>query len=256
MINTKFNIDSIAGIIEQKKVCIIVLGMHRSGTSCLMGSLEKYGLYSGAISTRSPYNKKGNREHKNIVALNDKVLKLNKACWHNPSNSTEWDDELRRERDEIIKSFLNTKEIFFGFKDPRTLFTLAFWEEGFSTENIILKYVGTFRNPSAVMSSFKNRNNNIDEDKVLLLWKRYNKILLEQYNNKQFPIISYDMDEKKYLNNIKRIAINLGLDIKQKEKDNFYDISLKNNENVPIDLIADKDAKLIYNDLRKIIYNL
>ena len=41
---------------------VCVLGMHRSGTSCLAGSLEQQGLFLGETNTRGPFNLRGNRE--------------------------------------------------------------------------------------------------------------------------------------------------------------------------------------------------
>ena len=42
---------------------IVILGMHRSGTSCLAGCLEELGLHLGTVITSAPHNKKGNREN-------------------------------------------------------------------------------------------------------------------------------------------------------------------------------------------------
>lgn len=41
---------------------VLILGMHRSGTSCLAGSLQEAGLYLGEVNTAAPHNAKGNRE--------------------------------------------------------------------------------------------------------------------------------------------------------------------------------------------------
>ena len=41
---------------------VCVLGMHRSGTSCLAGSLEQQGLFLGDVNTAAPWNRRGNRE--------------------------------------------------------------------------------------------------------------------------------------------------------------------------------------------------
>ena len=46
---------------------VLVLGMHRSGTSCLAGSLQQAGLELGDVFTSNPFNKKGNREHRDVM---------------------------------------------------------------------------------------------------------------------------------------------------------------------------------------------
>lgn len=45
----------------------LVLGMHRSGTRSLAGSLQERGLRLGKVFTSNPYNRKGNREHATAV---------------------------------------------------------------------------------------------------------------------------------------------------------------------------------------------
>ena len=46
--------------------CVIVLGMHRSGTSLLTGSLEAAGLHLGEVNNAARYNPKGNKENESI----------------------------------------------------------------------------------------------------------------------------------------------------------------------------------------------
>jgi len=42
---------------------VAILGMHRSGTSCLAGSLQELGLYLGEVYDQNPHNPRGNREN-------------------------------------------------------------------------------------------------------------------------------------------------------------------------------------------------
>ncbi len=233
----------------KKKTCIIVLGMHRSGTSCLMGSLEKYELFVDDISTWNPYNTKGNREHPTVVELNNKVLKYNNASWDNPPSQIGWNDELREERDEFIDMFLKTKEEFFGFKDPRTLFTIPFWEEGLK-EKATIKYVGSYRDPNAVIASLTRRDSSMSEEDALNLWQKYNVKLLDYYNEKSFPMIEYDMSEERYMANVSHIAKRLGLKSTNNTKDNFYDVHLNNNQNETYDIADNKIIKLITRKLK------
>ena len=59
---------------SQQKPCILILGMHRSGTSCLAGSLQQQGVYLGEVHEWNPHNLKGNRENPHIMALNEGLL--------------------------------------------------------------------------------------------------------------------------------------------------------------------------------------
>lgn len=63
---------------------VMVLGMHRSGTSCLTGLLQQTGLELGDVVTEAPHNKKGNRENLDIMRLNDDVLAHSRGSWDRP----------------------------------------------------------------------------------------------------------------------------------------------------------------------------
>ena len=41
---------------------LLILGMHRSGTSCLAGMLRDAGVFMGEVSEANAYNRKGNLE--------------------------------------------------------------------------------------------------------------------------------------------------------------------------------------------------
>ena len=66
------------------RICILILGMHRSGTSCLAGSLQKRGVFLGQVHEVNPHNRKGNRENQRLVDLNTKILQYNHADWDRP----------------------------------------------------------------------------------------------------------------------------------------------------------------------------
>jgi hypothetical protein len=42
---------------------VSILGMHRSGTRCLTGTMQEAGLVLGKFSTFNEFNRKGNREN-------------------------------------------------------------------------------------------------------------------------------------------------------------------------------------------------
>ena len=51
-----------------------VLGMHRSGTSCLTGTLEEAGVFLGEVVVQAKFNARGNRENRRIMDLHNAVL--------------------------------------------------------------------------------------------------------------------------------------------------------------------------------------
>jgi len=234
---------------SQNRTCVIILGMHRSGTSCLVGTLQTYGLFLGEVFDRNKFNLKGNRENKSIVNLNNTILKVSGGNWHNPPGNIEWEKKHKRKRDKIINNLISSsKNSIIGFKDPRTVFTLPFWTEGLPN----VKLVGTFRNPTCVVESLKSRhseskNQTIDYHEI---WKKYNKKLLEYLGIKNFPIIPFDIEKDEYMNSIKRIIKYLGLyspDVI--EPPPFYDGTLINFK--PYD-----DKESISNESKQILENL
>lgn len=56
---------------------------------------------------------------------------------------------MARQRDRLIASLTCPRGTPWGFKDPRTLLTLPFWEQGLADQRL----VGTFRHPHAAAGS-------------------------------------------------------------------------------------------------------
>jgi len=188
---------------------ILILGMHRSGTSCLTGCLEEAGLYLGDVNVEAGFNKKGNRENRSIMEHHDAILARVGASWDNPpAQDLVWEDD---EKDQLIAllSAYETKAIW-GVKDPRVLFLLGGWRSITKP-----KYVGTFRHPQEVVASLVYRaqvwNQPMDADKAFGLWAAYNKKLLSVHTEQAFDIIRYDIEPKIYNQKLIKMASKLGL---------------------------------------------
>jgi len=166
---------------------IAVLGMHRSGTSCLTGLLEQAGVFLGPVITKSPWNPRGNRENPRIMALHEELLACNGGGWDAPPTSVTWPTESRRARDAIIESYAHMP--IWAFKDPRTLLVLDGWLEALPN----LRLVGIFRHPLLVAESLQRRNG-FSLTKGVHLWCTYNEILLAYHRRYWFPILSFDSE--------------------------------------------------------------
>src|SRR5919109_2739213 len=153
---------------EKAGKCILILGMHRSGTSSLAGSLQQHGVHLGKVFEENVFNKKGNRENAEIMKLNNDVLAANGGSWHNPPLEVHWNQELAESRNAIITTFIESQSPFWGFKDPRSLLTFDFWMEGLEGINVSL--VGSYRNPLLVAKSLYARNK-MPIEKALFLWE-------------------------------------------------------------------------------------
>jgi len=170
---------------------IAVLGMHRSGTSCLTGGLQAAGLFLGQVHTRNPYNKKGNRENPEIMALHEDLLRANQATWNDPPDSPlQWPAALRQRQRAIIAGY--AKQPLWGFKDPRTLLAL----DGWIAELPGLEMAGIFRHPEAVAASLMARSSRLfSHQSALELWAAYNRRLLRAFRQQPFPLVEFVNDE-------------------------------------------------------------
>ncbi len=240
--------------LNSEATCAIILGMHRSGTSCLAGNLQYCGLFLGEVFEKNKYNLKGNRENKKIMYLNEDILKASGGSWDNPPSKIYWEKKQIKERDKIIKKFsLRSKLMIWGFKDPRSLFTLPFWKDGL----INIKLVGTFRHPILVAKSLNARNN---QNKIpfmdgLELWKKYNMKLLSYLNEYNFPLISFDVSKREYLSSIRLIVEYIGIKNKNDIDDiPFFDELLKHQVLMENENILPDEIKQLYEILNQIYH--
>lgn len=188
------------------KAVICVLGMHRSGTSCLAGSLQLMGLQLGDVVESAPHNRKGNREHLTIRGLNDSVLATSGGRWDAPPPGIRWTDDEARRRDAIVRQFDALPGDAWGFKDPRSTLTLPFWEADISD----LRLVATYRHPSAVARSLLARDG-LPVAEGLRLWQAYNTRLLACLSRRGGPLVSFDVPADDYLRAAREAARRLGI---------------------------------------------
>lgn len=204
---------------------IIILGMHRSGTSCLTGCLSNYGLNLGTISDSNMHNKKGNQENKAVFKLNESILNYNQGSWRRPpTKPLVWDHELEIRCKSVISTY-NKMPRPWGIKDPRMLMTYKFWK-GLLPDH---KFVGTIRHPVAVAESLFARKHNkliVTIEQSYHLWRIYNEKLLELHDSSNFPIINFDLEQSAYLQKIRLISKKLKL--KTENENNFFENNLIN----------------------------
>lgn len=225
---------------------IFVLGMHRSGTSCLAGLLEEAGLYLGDVKHESTYNVKGNRENPLVMKLNERVLMQNGASWDSPPpHPVKWNLDAQHERDRVLATYRSKSA--WGIKDPRLLFTLDGWLSDIPRARI----VATFRHPVAVARSLRRRNR-FTAEHSLSLWRKYNTRLLDLAKRFEVSPVSFDLDMRRYLASVEGIAISLGL---QPPRDGwkFFEERLRNREEAGMDDESlDRRTRAVLENLREI----
>ncbi|GMQ83240.1 MAG: hypothetical protein BMS9Abin05_2733 [Rhodothermia bacterium] len=183
---------------------VCVLGMHRSGTSYLIGSLQKSGLFLGTHFDWNPYNQRGNRENPEVFTLHEDLLASNGGSWENPPEVVTWASYHFDRARALLSKYAGDGP--WGFKDPRTLLILSGWKR--VTNDI--RFVGIFRSPIAVAHSLHLRNGTPLE-RAMRLWNHYNRLLLDEYERQPFPVICFDWHEDVLHEKINTIVTALGL---------------------------------------------
>ncbi len=204
---------------------VFVLGMHRSGTSCLTGMLSNYGLYMGKVLRKSAkHNQKGHQEG-SATNINERLLSLNNASWYIPKKLeyTPLSQQYAIERFRI-EMLLNTQRSgghCWGIKDPRMLFCLSAWAK----PNTL--FIGTFRHPHNVVSSLQARH----QDQLVInwqeLWFEYNYQLVSLYRKRPFPIVNFDWEPTRYKAVVKNVAQWLSL---ENQDEDFFENNLKHHQ--------------------------
>jgi hypothetical protein len=221
---------------------IAVLGMHRSGTSALVGSLQRYGLFLGAHNTSNKYNPRGNRENRPVLRLNEELLRHSGGSWDAPPAEVEWSEPHFHRAHEILAEYADRP--LWGFKDPRTVLTLEGWLRLLPD----LELVGIFRHPARVALSLASRPDLPVQDPVGV-WRTYNERLLEWHRRRPFPVLSFDDDTATLERNFGRVAEKLRLAPEAAEEP-FFTEKLRHMEPEPAELPADVSA--VYDELRRI----
>jgi hypothetical protein len=193
--------------------------MHRSGTSCLTGSLQEAGLELGECHTSNPHNLKGNRENQAIVDINDAVLEANGGAWDAPPEQVIWTPKHMDAAREFLASQAGAG--YFGFKDPRTLLTVGGWQALVPH----MRFIGIFRHPADVAQSLHNRSG-MPLAQGFELWYQYNRRLLRQYRMQPFPVLCFDDEAEVFLAKLRDTMAAVGLRTSDWQGD-FYARELK-----------------------------
>jgi hypothetical protein len=215
-------------IVSPEESCswVLVVGMHRSGTSCLAGILGACGAHLGDVATWAPHNAKGTRELEPVWRLNDDVLAASGGSWHDVPAAVTWTSEHRRRRDEILSSLAASRQPVICIKDPRLLLTLDLWLEPLPPESV--RVVGSVRKPAAVARSLQVRNG-FDRRHALRLWRAYNTRLLKRQQHRPDGIVDFSQQSAEYLRHVQSLVQRLGLRWSD-DAEAFFDDDLRASE--------------------------
>jgi hypothetical protein len=202
---------------------VLVLGMHRSGTSALARGLQMLGVYLGNdFISPKPDNPTGYWEDRNIYEINERLLAVFALKWEEVAliDDARWDEPeveaLRTEAVAYLKSQFVTHPLW-GFKDPRTIRLLPFWRSALRSLEVDESYLLVIRNPRSVADSLIRRHG-MDAVTAHLLWLVYVVPNLSMIANHPFIVADYDIVMADPRRELERIAKGLKIPVTDTSK--------------------------------------
>jgi hypothetical protein len=177
---------------------VMVLGMHRSGTSALARVLPVFGIGLGErlMPAVAGDNEKGFWEDLDIYGMNIDVMSALGADWHStqPLPAAYFDQDaihaLRSRAYDLLADKLK-RSATYGLKDPRLSRLLPFWKPIFCQLGLQTHYLIATRNPISVARSLQRRNS-MPPEQCYLLWRQYTFGALSETAGDSRLCVDYD----------------------------------------------------------------
>jgi tetratricopeptide (TPR) repeat protein len=202
---------------------LVVLGMHRSGTSCLAGMLGAAGLASAGEAVRNWDNVRGHHERLELVRLNEAVLAHSGGHWLSPPSKLRWTQAHAAERDRLLcERVLGRPPLL---KDPRMLLALPFWRAASEPFHAI----GVVRHPLAVARSLESWRN-LPVEEGVALWTAHNRALLQDREAHGTPLLDFDAPRESVVCAAAEACASLGLPVDEAALAKGYDAALVHHD--------------------------
>jgi hypothetical protein len=176
---------------------IVVLGMHRNGTSLLTRGLRALDVHLGHdFYAPLPDNPTGYWEDRIIQDLNDRILDAFGLKWDSIGliEEAQWREAdlepFRREATDHLRAHFLDHPVW-GFKDPRTILLLPFWQPLFRELDVDDRYIVAVRNPLSTAGSLRHRQGMSAAD-AHLLWLLHMVPHLHRIAGRPFVAVDYD----------------------------------------------------------------
>jgi hypothetical protein len=164
---------------------IVVLGMHRSGTSCLAGMLAAGGAASAGEAVRNWDNARGHHEMLAAVRLDEAVLAYSGGHWLSPPAEVRWTEAHAAERDRLLRARIAGRPVL--LKDPRMLLVLPFWR----ASQAPFRVIAIVRHPLAVARSLESWRE-LPLAEGIALWSAHNRALAADHARHGYPIVDFE----------------------------------------------------------------
>ena len=157
---------------------VLVLGMHRSGTSALSGALVQLGAAPPkSLMPASHENERGYFESTAFMAFHDTILAAGKSCWNDwrplsfPYGTTLEAGYRNRAMMLLETEFGEARD--FVLKDPRACRLVPFWLRTLHHAGIAAHVLIPFRSPQEVTRSLATRDRHMPRGDAIALWLRH-----------------------------------------------------------------------------------
>src|SRR6516162_6533777 len=209
----------------QRRPIVLVLGMHRSGTSLCSHILSTLGVDMVDEIGVNRGNDKGHWERWEIVEFHDRILRLFNRDYfgrfHDFALPVAWWAEPRvaQIRKETV-AFLERRmgSSYFGFKDPRTVRLMPVWHQILNELKLAPKRVLCLRNPAQIGRSL-NAHDGLDREIGEYRWLVHMIDFFRYTTNFDFCTIEYEEWFNNPSSNIEKLQKFLDLQWQQSEAD-------------------------------------
>lgn len=232
------------------KKIIIVLGMHRSGTSALTRGLRTLGVALGEnLHPAGIDNPTGFWEDSDVIAINDRLLRHLGSAYDRVGlidaafDSDPVIDSLGEEARSLLLDKLGRFELW-GMKDPRLPRLLPFWQRAINEIGAEAAYVIALRNPLSVADSLAHRNG-FPPTKSYLLWLEHMLQAALYTKGEKRLVVAYDLLLSNARHELNRVANALGLPLPDDREvalymDEFLDPGLRHDSRTDAELYSGK----------------
>ena len=225
----------------ERHTCLLVAGMHRSGTSATGGVLAELGVFAGdELVPANRWNRKGHFELQAAVDINDRCLSELGLTWSSVQPLPPgWSESAAAKRaiENIAALFdFELKDAPLTFvKDPRMCRLLPLWLKGLASRGIEARVLMVLRNPREVAASLDVRDS-LPQAQSYALWLLH--MLELEHSSRQTMRTAVDFSSilGGWQPEMRRIARALKLDWEEpegdtvKRVDRFLSRSLRHHE--------------------------
>ncbi|HQQ57983.1 MAG TPA: glycosyltransferase [Thermomonas sp.] len=221
-------------------VALLVLGMHRSGTSAFTRVLNLHGVALGEnLMPAGPDNPSGFWEHADVVAVHERLLAALERTWDDPRPLPDnWLASAAAQTafDALVaivqRDFAGVS--LWAVKDPRLCRLLPLWQRVLERCGVALRVVLVSRPPKEVVGSLARRDG-LPPAIGELLWARYLLESVHASSGCRRVLLRYDALLADWRTQLQRVAQVLGVELHAsadvaRQIDAFLDPQLRHHQ--------------------------